>query len=770
MEVLQKNSQNNAGNFVNVVVTSIDGNQHLMSQCIDCKCIVNTSSIAKWNHKRHSCIQKIKFIYNIPKKLNEHVAVTCLVCFKKFPIEASQLTAHRQTCKIFAQDGLYDTIRITPIGSGASWTLPENSIHMSFTNDQPSNQSTQINATVFQAVVSTQCNTEKETVTPVYTMSVSLEPTGINMPKSSAAQNVAVQNQSKNKIPRLVSNLTAINVQNLSASQNLAVESQSNNQMPRLVSNLTAINVTKLSAAQNVAVQKQSNNQIPRLVSKPTAINIQNLPASQNVAVQSQSNNQMPRVVSNLTAINVPKSPAQNVAVQSQSNNQMPRVVSNLTPINVPKSPAQNVAVESQSNNQMPRVVSNLTAINVPKSPAQNVAIQSQSNNQTPRVVSKPTAINIPNLSAAQNVESNRNQNNNVSTIMSSKPTANNLPVNQNKQTNNLRNVTITSTSQSPATKTLNTVIVDLQKLNYTPLTVKVHCKPKDKLVKCAECQFCKRLFLMELVLSHRKECTRESVKEVREIQNVPQPTEAPNIQQEIQAPAVFSNIQQNTPEVQAPEPAETNNNATSNIQQETHEISTMPIEISGMDATPTMQQEIQALPEPVQSEVLINVQTVHTPLENELNSPDPIENVDANPTPSSSSKVCFICNTSDSEPFVNMYSTFSAHSNTRIFRFVWEFLDEKSKKLTSLEQDFVCNDCLLEINEYDWANVRAQQFKKKISDKVTKTQAQFEVQINDQNDGNDDNVVNENNLEEVPMEIDTNDDASEVIDLCDDD
>ncbi|XP_031628151.1 uncharacterized protein LOC116343948 isoform X2 [Contarinia nasturtii] len=710
MEVLQKNSQNNAGNFVNVVVTSIDGNQHLMSQCIDCKCIVNTSSIAKWNHKRHSCIQKIKFIYNIPKKLNEHVAVTCLVCFKKFPIEASQLTAHRQTCKIFAQDGLYDTIRITPIGSGASWTLPENSIHMSFTNDQPSNQSTQINATVFQAVVSTQCNTEKETVTPVYTMSVSLEPTGINMPKSSAAQNVAVQNQSKNKIPRLVSNLTAINVQNLSASQNLAVESQSNNQMPRLVSNLTAINVTKLSAAQNVAVQKQSNNQIPRLVSKPTAINIQNLPASQNVAVQ------------------------------------------------------------SQSNNQMPRVVSNLTAINVPKSPAQNVAIQSQSNNQTPRVVSKPTAINIPNLSAAQNVESNRNQNNNVSTIMSSKPTANNLPVNQNKQTNNLRNVTITSTSQSPATKTLNTVIVDLQKLNYTPLTVKVHCKPKDKLVKCAECQFCKRLFLMELVLSHRKECTRESVKEVREIQNVPQPTEAPNIQQEIQAPAVFSNIQQNTPEVQAPEPAETNNNATSNIQQETHEISTMPIEISGMDATPTMQQEIQALPEPVQSEVLINVQTVHTPLENELNSPDPIENVDANPTPSSSSKVCFICNTSDSEPFVNMYSTFSAHSNTRIFRFVWEFLDEKSKKLTSLEQDFVCNDCLLEINEYDWANVRAQQFKKKISDKVTKTQAQFEVQINDQNDGNDDNVVNENNLEEVPMEIDTNDDASEVIDLCDDD
>lgn len=72
-------------------------------------------------------------------------------------------------------------------------------------------------------------------------------------------------------------------------------------------------------------------------------------------------------------------------------------------------------------------------------------------------------------------------------------------------------------------------------------------------------------------------------------------------------------------------------------------------------------------------SEVLLSVST--QPFDMTISS-----SIDDAPTPIATplSRICFLCNTTESETFVNLYEALTLHSNTPVFDFVWKFLDDK--------------------------------------------------------------------------------------------
>lgn len=72
--------------------------------------------------------------------------------------------------------------------------------------------------------------------------------------------------------------------------------------------------------------------------------------------------------------------------------------------------------------------------------------------------------------------------------------------------------------------------------------------------------------------------------------------------------------------------------------------------------------------------------------------------------------KMCFICNTTSSQSFVSLYQTISTHSHTKIYDFVWKFLNDQpsvrdsSTDAANSNWSLVCTECLDMINEYDYA------------------------------------------------------------------
>lgn len=92
-------------------------------------------------------------------------------------------------------------------------------------------------------------------------------------------------------------------------------------------------------------------------------------------------------------------------------------------------------------------------------------------------------------------------------------------------------------------------------------------------------------------------------------------------------------------------------------------------------------------------------------------------------------SQVCFICNTTTSQSFADLYGTMAAYSGKSIFDFIWKFLDDKpsvrndTMDATSLGREVVCSECLRMINGYDNARVAAKQYKKLLQNRLTITE-----------------------------------------------
>lgn len=103
--------------------------------------------------------------------------------------------------------------------------------------------------------------------------------------------------------------------------------------------------------------------------------------------------------------------------------------------------------------------------------------------------------------------------------------------------------------------------------------------------------------------------------------------------------------------------------------------------------------------------------------------------------TPRSPIKMCFICNTTTSQSFVSLYREKSLHSNTKIFDFIWEFLNNQTSVRDSTAAaansnwSLLCAECLDMINEYDFARVTAAKFEKCLRDRLSSTELYYEKQ-----------------------------------------
>lgn len=134
--------------------------------------------------------------------------------------------------------------------------------------------------------------------------------------------------------------------------------------------------------------------------------------------------------------------------------------------------------------------------------------------------------------------------------------------------------------------------------------------------------------------------------------------------------------------------------------------------------------------------------------------------------------QACFICNTTDSDSFMNLYGTTSAYTNTSIYNFVWKWLGGKpsvrnaTTDASNLNEEVICTDCLDSVNDYDEAILTAKRYKKQLCDKLTKTEEYFEQAYFDRNDTNDSesDASEGSNQCQITLAPDC-----DVIDLCDD-
>lgn len=151
----------------------------------------------------------------------------------------------------------------------------------------------------------------------------------------------------------------------------------------------------------------------------------------------------------------------------------------------------------------------------------------------------------------------------------------------------------------------------------------------------------------------------------------------------------------------------------------------------SGLDEPDANCQSDVAEQEP---EILISVQTVHTESTN-VQPKQSGSKTKSTPIPIlPKSPSCYICTSTDEIPFMNLYQTVSAHTETTIYKFICRFLggkpSNKNEAIDSLKRDVVCYKCLNTINEYDAALVTARRCKKELSDKLAKNEAHFSERL----------------------------------------
>lgn len=180
-------------------------------------------------------------------------------------------------------------------------------------------------------------------------------------------------------------------------------------------------------------------------------------------------------------------------------------------------------------------------------------------------------------------------------------------------------------------------------------------------------------------------------------------------------------------------------------------------------------------------SEVLISVQTVHTPVKDRQNTSQAAVTTSAiggsTTTPVSvatNPKFCFVCNAPSNDSFVKMFGTVSTYSKKAIFDFIWKFLDCKpsvrheTADASSMNDEVICTECFKLICDYDVARSQTKRLKKQIRQKLAVTEAYFE-QSQNPNDVDATETATEDvegeRQQQQPEYMECN-----VIDLCDDD
>lgn len=135
-----------------------------------------------------------------------------------------------------------------------------------------------------------------------------------------------------------------------------------------------------------------------------------------------------------------------------------------------------------------------------------------------------------------------------------------------------------------------------------------------------------------------------------------------------------------------------------------------------------------------------------------------------------SGSQACFICNTTNSQSFVDLYGTMAAHSGKSIFDYIWKFLGGKpsvrneTMRASSLCQDVVCSECLSMINGYDNARVDAKRYKKLLQNRMAITEI-FYKSLQEKIDSRS-SIIGENRIDESHTDSTARMKENEVIDL----
>lgn len=125
-------------------------------------------------------------------------------------------------------------------------------------------------------------------------------------------------------------------------------------------------------------------------------------------------------------------------------------------------------------------------------------------------------------------------------------------------------------------------------------------------------------------------------------------------------------------------------------------------------------------------NEILLSVKT--QPFDMTISS-----SMEDSPIPAATeNRTCFICNTTASESYVNLYETVTSHSNTPVYDFVWKFLGDKP----SIRDDSIdgananwsslCLQCFNKINEYDLACETAGRLEEELRWELSQTEARY--------------------------------------------
>lgn len=173
--------------------------------------------------------------------------------------------------------------------------------------------------------------------------------------------------------------------------------------------------------------------------------------------------------------------------------------------------------------------------------------------------------------------------------------------------------------------------------------------------------------------------------------------------------------------------------------------------------------------------EVLITVQTVHTPLQDTKNAGQSNFTAPATATP----KFCFICNAPNNDSFVKMFGSESTYSKKPIYDYIWKFLGNKpsarnaTADASNLNDEVLCSDCFGMICDYDESRSKTKRLKKQIRRKLAITETYFEQRQNAMDVTQPAERVGGNDQQEQQQPtgvITMANNTCEVIDLCDDD
>lgn len=136
--------------------------------------------------------------------------------------------------------------------------------------------------------------------------------------------------------------------------------------------------------------------------------------------------------------------------------------------------------------------------------------------------------------------------------------------------------------------------------------------------------------------------------------------------------------------------------------------------------------------------------------------------------------QVCFLCNTTECDTFVNLYDTSTSHSNTPVFDFVWKFLDDKPSvrddtvDAANSNWNALCIGCFQKINEYDLACETATRLEEELRWELSQTEATYAAQQNTAHSSNPAapthiEVIEEIHIVNEPINLDSPPPADEL-------